>query len=94
MLKRDARVDDRPRSEVGAQRKGQGVEDELLAESFTRIARAPKLRPPYAVISNRSVWRVLPTKTEQHAYYTVDDTRDEVVMETVWGARRARGPRL
>jgi hypothetical protein len=33
-------------------------------------------------------------KTEQHVYYTVDDAADEIVIETVWGARRGRGPKL
>lgn len=33
-------------------------------------------------------------KTEQHVYYTVDDAAAEVIIETVWGARRGRGPTL
>jgi hypothetical protein len=32
-------------------------------------------------------------RTEQFVYYWVDDAADEVVIETIWGARR-RGPRL
>lgn len=63
-----------------------------MAEAFIRIGRAPKQHAPYATIAGRSVWRVLLPKTEQHVYYTVDDTRNEVVVETVWGARRGRGP--
>jgi plasmid stabilization system protein ParE len=65
-----------------------------LAEAFVRIASAPKRRSPYSTIAGRSVWRILLPKTEQHVYYTLDDARDEVVIETVWGARRGRGPRL
>jgi plasmid stabilization system protein ParE len=65
-----------------------------LAEACKRIARAPKQRAPYATIAGRPVWRVLLPKSEQHVYYTIDDTRSEVVVETVWGARRGGGPRF
>jgi hypothetical protein len=33
-------------------------------------------------------------RTEQHIYYTVDEASDVIVIETVWGARRGRGPKL
>lgn len=65
-----------------------------LADAFDRIGRAPKLRPPYSEIEGQQVWRILMPKTEQHVYYTVDEELDEIVVETVWGARRGRGPRL
>jgi hypothetical protein len=32
--------------------------------------------------------------TEQHVYFSIDKETDEVVIETVWGARRKRGPKL
>jgi hypothetical protein len=32
--------------------------------------------------------------TEQHVYFTIDDEADEVVIETLWGACRKRGPKL
>jgi hypothetical protein len=35
----------------------------------------------------------MPT-TEQHVYYTVDEAAGEIVIETVWGAPRGRGPKL
>jgi len=35
----------------------------------------------------------MPT-TEQHVYYTIDDATGEITIETVWGARRKRGPKL
>ena len=65
-----------------------------LARAFERILRAPKVRQPHALIEGEPVWRVLMPKTEQHIYYTVDDAAGEVVIETVWGARRKRGPKL
>jgi hypothetical protein len=39
-------------------------------------------------------WRVLMPRTERHVYYTVDDASAEVVIETIWGARRGREPKL
>ena len=65
-----------------------------LTIAFQRILRAPKVRKPYGEIDGEPVWRVLMPKTEQHVYFTVDDAATEVVIETVWGARRKRGPRL
>ena len=65
-----------------------------LAIAFTRILRAPKVRQQYGQIEGEPVRRVLMPKTEQHVYYTVDEAADEVTIETVWGARRGRGPKL
>ena len=65
-----------------------------LAMAFERILRAPKVRKPYGEIDGEPVWRVLLPTTEQHVYFTVDDAAAEVVIETIWGARRSRGPKL
>jgi len=67
---------------------------EELAAAFGRILIAPKSRKPYAQVAGQTVWRTLMTRTEQHVYYTVDDAADEIIVETVWGARRKRGPKL
>jgi hypothetical protein len=65
-----------------------------LTAAFERILRAPKVRNPYGRIESDPVWRVLMPRTEQHVYYSVDDDAGEIVIETVWGARRRRGPKL
>ena len=65
-----------------------------LAATFERILLGPKLRQEYGQILGEPVWRILMPKTEQHVYYTVDATTAVVVIETVWGARRGRGPKL
>jgi len=65
-----------------------------LAVAFGRILLFPKSRKQYGQIAGEPVWRILMARTEQHVYYTVDDAADEVVVETVWGARRKRAPRL
>lgn len=65
-----------------------------LADAFDRILRAPRVRRVYATIEGAPIWRVLMPVTEQHVYFSIDEKADEVVIETVWGARRKRGPRL
>jgi plasmid stabilization system protein ParE len=65
-----------------------------LATAFARILRAPKVRQQYGQMEGETVRRLLMPKTEQHVYYTVDDPAGEVMIETVWGARRGRGPKL
>jgi hypothetical protein len=65
-----------------------------LAMALARILRARKVRKPYGEIDGEPVWRVLLPTTEQHVYFTVDDAAGEVVIETIWGARRRRGPKL
>ncbi len=62
--------------------------------AFERILRAPKLRAPHIQVDAVPVWRILMPKAEQHIYYTIDEPADEVVIETVWGARRGKGPKL
>jgi hypothetical protein len=45
-------------------------------------------------IEGNPIWRVLMPVTEQHVYFSIDEEADEIVFETVWGARRKRGPKL
>jgi hypothetical protein len=52
------------------------------------------VRSAVGQIEGEPVRRLLMPKTEQHVYYTVDDAADEVMIETVWGARRGRSPKL
>jgi hypothetical protein len=30
----------------------------------------------------------------QHVYYSIDEAGEVVVIRTIWGARRGRGPKL
>ncbi len=48
----------------------------------------------YATIKGAPIWLVLMPVTEQHVYLSIEEQIDEVVIETVWGARRKRGPKL
>lgn len=57
-----------------------------------------KSRSPTGVVyENRGgevVRCALLKKSGQHVYSSVDDATDILVIHTVWGARRGRGPKL
>jgi plasmid stabilization system protein ParE len=96
------RVSDRARRRIRAEdkwwRHNRSLAPDLfkqeLADACDRILRAPRVRQVYATIEGTSIWRVLMPVTEQHVYFSIDEEADEVVIETVWGARRQRGPKL
>jgi hypothetical protein len=48
----------------------------------------------YRTLDGEVVWRLLLPKCAQHVYYAVDEASGEIVIYTVWGARRGRGPKL
>jgi plasmid stabilization system protein ParE len=67
--------------------------DEELDDALQRIIATPSLGIAYATGRfGVQVLRFLLTKTENHVYYAVDD--DEIVVLSVWGAPRERGPKL
>jgi len=67
--------------------------DEL--DSAERLLRSnPEAGKFYASARNGAIRRVLLAETENHLYYRYIAERDELVVLAVWGAPRARGPRL
>ncbi len=48
----------------------------------------------YATVQGIVIRRVMLPRTAQHVYFSVDATTDSVIVHTIWGARRGRGPRL
>jgi hypothetical protein len=48
----------------------------------------------YAMRNAVPVRRALLRKSQQFVYYFVDEQAGEVVILTIWGARRRSGPRL
>ena len=66
--------------------------DEEMAFALDQIGTTPTLGVPYTASFGPTIRRVLLPKTENHVYYTVRD--DEIVVLSVWGAPRGRGPRL
>jgi plasmid stabilization system protein ParE len=66
--------------------------DEEVAAAIERIAASPGVGAIYPSSFGRTVRRLLMPKTQNHVYYVVRET--EVVVLSVWGAPRAKGPRL
>ena len=66
-------------------------ENELTA-TLDMIVAAPTLGTSYPSRFEVGVRRVLMPKTRNHVYFTVQG--DEVVILSVWGTPRGRGPKL
>jgi plasmid stabilization system protein ParE len=66
--------------------------DEEIAAAIERIGAAPGLGAIYPSSFGRIVRRVLMPRTENHVYYVVHE--NEAVVLSVWGAPRAKGPKL
>jgi plasmid stabilization system protein ParE len=66
--------------------------DEEMAAAIEQIGAAPALGAIYPSSFGRTVRRVLLPNTQNHVYYLIRD--DEVVVLSVWGAPRGKGPTL
>lgn len=65
---------------------------EELEQALRILAALPGAGSLYAQSPVPGVRRVYLRKVTAHLYYTFDDAR--VIVRALWGARRARGPRL
>lgn len=64
-----------------------------LTAALDRIRRTPILGSAYQASGFEvPVRRVLLPKTQNHVYYAVEP--DQIVVLSVWGARKGRSPRL
>ncbi len=68
--------------------------DEELTRATELLTATPKIGVIYKTKKTDVIYRLLLQKTEQHLYYYVDGDAGEVVLLTVWGVRRGRGPKL
>lgn len=68
-------------------------EDELEAAT-RRLEGQPVLGLVYANVRGRAVYRLLLPQSAQHLYFSVNGAAERVVVHTIWGARRGRGPAL
>ena len=66
--------------------------DEEIAAAIERIGAGPGLGAIYPSSFDRTVRRVLMPRTKNHVYYVVRES--EVVVLSVWGAPRAKGPKV
>ncbi len=71
--------------------------DLFLAEleaAERHLCSAPISGQVYGHRKGRLIRRWLLEKTEYHVYFSVDAAAGVVVLHSVWGARRGRGPNL
>jgi plasmid stabilization system protein ParE len=66
--------------------------DDEMADAIDRICKKPGIGSVYPAKSGPTVRRVLMKTTRNHVYYAVRD--NEVVVLSVWGAPKERGPKL
>ncbi len=65
-----------------------------LAEAEQRLRENPEVGIVYAQHRTGDVRRLQLSGSAHHIYYRYRRDRDELVVLTVWGAPRERGPRL
>jgi plasmid stabilization system protein ParE len=77
-------------------RKNRPAAPELFEQEFraalTMLASTPTVGTPYEADVGFSVRRVLLKRTAHHVYFGLNG--DELVVLSIWGARRKRGPKL
>jgi hypothetical protein len=67
--------------------------DELEAAE-RHLCTAPVSGQIYGYRKNRLIRRWLLEKTEYHVYFSVNLKSQVIMVHSVWGARRGRGPKL
>jgi plasmid stabilization system protein ParE len=67
--------------------------EEELARALRQIREDPTIGAVYRVIRNREQRRILMPKTARHVYYRLDGP-ERILILSVWGARRRRGPKI
>jgi plasmid stabilization system protein ParE len=68
--------------------------DDELKQTTELLSETPKLGMVYEQTGKDFIYRVLLPKTEQHLYYSLDEESQIVIVHTIWGARRGKGPKL
>jgi plasmid stabilization system protein ParE len=67
--------------------------EEELATAIRQIRFEPELGQIYRVVGTLVQRRILMPKTATHLYYRLEGP-DLILVLSVWGARRKRGPKL
>ena len=68
--------------------------DDELDAVIEILKNQPLLGAEYQMRGGEIVRRTLLEKSAQHVYYSADETNGVIVVYSVWGARRGRGPKL
>ena len=73
-------------------RDNQEILDQELEQAFGQIADLPGIGSIHPLAHIPGLRRIHLRKIDCHLYYTADE--DAVLVQALWGARRARGPRI
>jgi len=65
-----------------------------LEEALNVLMVKPDLGVVYKTGRGTVVRRMLLPGTRYHVYYEVDEGEDQLMIVTIWGGKRRRGPRL
>ena len=68
--------------------------EEELYRTLRLISELPEAGVRWPTARNPRLRRVLMSESHHHVYFYVDPPGDSVVILTVWGAQRGRGPSL
>jgi plasmid stabilization system protein ParE len=71
---------------------GPGLFARELAEAQAIIVSMPGIGPVYTILDGRAVRRFLLRRSRNHVYYVVES--DCVIIHSIWGAPKGRGPNL
>jgi hypothetical protein len=79
-------------------RPGAEVVFEHELDELTKKLAAISPRSPLGVSDGaargKPIRRVLLWKSQQHVFYSIEESTGSIVIRSIWGARRGRRPRL
>ena len=65
-----------------------------LETAIEMLMAQPMLGAEHRTLDGVTIRRVLLPRSLQHVFYGVDEEKGVIVIYTVWGATRGRGPKL
>lgn len=65
-----------------------------LDEALKQLSTLPDLGVRYETKSGSTVLRILLPKTKHHVYFRREPEQNRIMIVSVWGAQRRRGPRI
>jgi plasmid stabilization system protein ParE len=68
--------------------------EEEFEAALRQLVSMPRSGILYPTAKRPGLRRLLLSKTEYHLYFALERNEAVIVIHSVWGARRARGPRL
>ena len=68
--------------------------EEEFEEALVRLQSKPNSGLPHPTPKRPPLRRLLLPKTEYHLYFALERDETVLVIHSLWGARRGRGPKL